>query len=148
MDDYAFALANRLLGNPADAAGMECTLVGAKIRFQADTHIVLTGADLNATLDGQAIKSWQSIAVRAGQILDMGRMTVGCRAYLAVAGGFDVPAYLGIRSTVALGQFGGHGGRPIRTGDLLPLGVSTATAPMASIPAELCCSLDKECHDM
>ena len=66
MDDYAFALANRLLGNPADAAGMECTLVGAKIRFQADTHIVLTGADLNATLDGQAIKSWQSIAVRAG----------------------------------------------------------------------------------
>ncbi len=137
MDDYAFALANRLVGNPADAAGMECTLVGAKIRFQEDTHIALTGADLNATLDGQAIKSWQSTAVRAGQILDMGRMTAGCRAYLAVAGGFDVPAYLGSRSTFALGQFGGHGGRPVRSGDLLPLGVSTVTAPTASIPAEL-----------
>lgn len=137
MDDYAFALANRLVGNPKGAAGLECTLVGAKIRFHKKTHIALTGAPLKATLDGQAIASWQTISVRAGQVLHMGRMEAGCRAYLAVEGGFEVPVYLGSRSTFALGQFGGHGGRPIRSGDLIPLGPSTSTIKKAMVPASL-----------
>lgn len=122
MDDYAFDLANRLVGNPADAAALECTLVGARLRFHADTVIALTGAPCQATLDGSPLPRWQSVAVRAGQRLDMGRTLNGCRTYLAVAGGFDVPVYLGSRATFALGQFGGHGGRTLAAGDMLPLG--------------------------
>lgn len=134
MDDYAFDLANRLVGNPKGAAGLECTLVGARIRFHVEIHIALTGAPLKATLDGQPVEGWRTILVRAGQVLDMGRVEAGCRAYLAVAGGFDVPVYLGSRSTFALGQFGGHGGRPIRTGDMLALGTAVSAVAMLEVP--------------
>lgn len=144
MDDYAFRLANRIVGNAPDAAGIEATLVGPTLRFHGDTVIALTGAQCAATLDGEPVPMWQPIAVRSGQVLATGRALAGCRSYLAVRNGLDVPVYLGSRSTFALGQFGGHAGRTLRVGDMLPvvrpeLGESAA-APLAepmAAPAEL-----------
>ncbi|HGY5821681.1 TPA: biotin carboxylase N-terminal domain-containing protein, partial [Serratia marcescens] len=108
MDDFAFRLANRIVGNHPAAAGLEFTLQGPTLRFHCDATIALTGASCPADLDGEAVAYWRPIAVRAGQVLTLGRATHGCRTYLAVRNGFDVPVYLGSRSTFALGQFGGH----------------------------------------
>ncbi|WP_111642460.1 urea carboxylase [Marinimicrobium alkaliphilum] len=133
MDDYAFRLANRIVGNHSDAAGLEFTIVGAKLRFHSDALIALTGAQTPATLDGEAMPLWQPVSVKAGQLLDVGKATAGCRTYLAIRNGIDVPAYLGSRSTFALGQFGGHGGRILRAGDML--GISNPDFPACTTPA-------------
>lgn len=137
MDDLAFRLANRIVGNHPSAAGLEFTLQGPTLRFHCDATIALTGADCPADLDGEALGYWQPVAVRAGQVLTMGRAQHGCRTYLAVRNGFDVPVYLGSRSTFALGQFGGHAGRTLRVADMLAvsqptLAATTTPAPIAA----------------
>ncbi len=138
MDDYAFRIANRIAGNIESAAGIECTLAGPTLKFHRDGLIALTGASADATLDGAPIAWWAPVEVRAGQVLVIGKTRTGCRTYLAVSGGFDVPIYLGSRSTFVLGQFGGHAGRVLRQGDMLALGKrsSAVLAPRAA-PAEL-----------
>jgi urea carboxylase len=123
MDTLSFRLANRILENPADAAGLELTMSGPTLRFNAPTTICLVGAHLPASLDGEPVAYGAQIAVAAGQTLRIGRVEgPGARAYLAIAGGLDVPDYLGSKSTFALGGFGGHGGRTLRTGDVLRMG--------------------------
>lgn len=104
MDDFAFRLANRIVGNHPAAAGLEFTLQGPTLRFHCDATIALTGASCPADLDGEAVAYWRPIAVRAGQVLTLGRATHGCRTYLAVRNGFDVPVYLGSRSTLRSGS--------------------------------------------
>lgn len=145
MDDYAFRLANRIVGNHSAAAGLECTLLGPTLRFHSDTLIALTGARSDARLDGATVPFWTPVQVKAGQVLTLGKAQIGCRSYLAVRNGFDVPVYLGSRSTFALGQFGGHAGRILRATDMLPISdpalpVCTTPAPAhapAAAPAEL-----------
>jgi urea carboxylase len=145
MDDYAFQLANRIVGNAPSAAGLECTIQGPSLRFHGDALICMTGADMGATLDGMALENWQPVAVRTGQVLKTGRASTGCRAYIAIRQGLDVPDYLGSKSTFALGQFGGHAGRTLRTGDMLAISrpdiaACTTPAPLyapAAAPAEL-----------
>ncbi|SCC91154.1 Urea carboxylase [Thiomonas sp. X19] len=130
MDALAHRAANRLLDNPADAATLELTLAGPTLRFNTDSVFALTGADMPATLDGQPVAFWRSHAVRTGQVLKLGSAgAAGCRAYLAVAGGFDAPLYLGSRATFTLGQFGGHAGRTLRTGDVLHLSSNPQSQP-------------------
>lgn len=125
MDSLSFRLANGLLGNAIDAAGLEVTLNGPVLRFNCDTTVAITGADIDAKLDGQPVAMFAAIAVSAGQVLDLGKVKAeGARAYLAVAGGIQCPLYLGSRSTFTLGQFGGHVGRALRVGDVLHLGES------------------------
>ena len=122
FDSYSFRLANRLLGNDERAAGLEITLSGPTLKFSAVTSLVLCGADIDAKLDGEVVDLNKVISVDAGQTLSLGRVaSAGARTYLAVQGGFDCPEYLGSRSTFTLGQFGGHNGRAIRTGDVLHL---------------------------
>jgi urea carboxylase len=122
MDHFAFRLANRLLDNPESAAGLEFTVTGPTLRFNHETTIALTGAQMKATLDGEPVPFWRAIAVRAGSVLKLkGIEGNGYRTYLAVRHGFDVPEYLGSRSTFDLGKFGGHGGRSLRSGDVLKL---------------------------
>jgi urea carboxylase len=138
VDDLAFRLGNRLLNNPANAAGLECTLAGPKLRFNCDRSICLTGAKMLATIDGRAVPWWTVIEVKQGSILKLANIAGdGYRSYLMVAGGFDVPDYLGSKSTFTLGQFGGHGGRTLRTGDVLHLHPSPITIPVISLPAAL-----------
>ncbi|MEN9217038.1 MAG: urea carboxylase, partial [Gloeomargarita sp. HHBFW_bins_162] len=138
MDHLAFRWGNRLLGNSPTAAGLECTLVGPTLRFNAPTRICLTGAPMQATLNGQAIPYWQTVVVPAGSVLELKTIQgAGCRTYIAIQGGIPVPEYLGSRATFTLGQFGGHGGRALRAGDVLPLtpweGADTPTV----LPPEL-----------
>jgi urea carboxylase len=122
MDHLAFRLANRLVGNDEGTAALELTLVGPTLKFNCDVLVALSGADMQAELDGKALARWQSHRVKAGEVLRLGSISgPGCRAYLAVSGGFDVPDYLGSKSTFTLGQFGGHGGRTLRVGDVLHL---------------------------
>jgi len=137
MDDYAFRLANRIVGNPADAAGLECTILGPALRFHQDAMLALTGAPTAATLDDVPVPFWAPVPVKAGQLLRIGKALSGCRTYLAVRHGIDVPAYLGSRATFALGQFGGHAGRTLRGGDMLRIAGGIATIPPAAAPAAL-----------
>ncbi len=134
MDDYAFRLANRIVGNDAAAAGLECTLQGPTLRFHGDAVIALAGAEMAATLDdGEALPFWTPVKVSAGQVLRLGRAASGCRTYIAIRNGLDVPDYLGSKSTFVLGQFGGHAGRTLRVGDVLP--VSRPQSPACTTPA-------------
>jgi len=129
MDDLSFRLANRLAGNAPGAAGLECTLVGPTLRFHCPATIALTGADMGATLDGQPVARWRATRVTAGSVLRLQAVRgPGSRAYLAVAGGLDVPPYLGSRATFTLGLFGGHAGRALRTGDVLHVAGDGRTA--------------------
>jgi urea carboxylase len=129
MDALSFRVGNRLVGNAEEAAGLEITVTGPALRFGCDATIALTGADFGARLDGVALAPWQAVEVKAGSVLELGSAQgPGSRAYLAIAGGFDVPVYLGSRSTFILGKFGGHAGRVLRAGDvvhLLPRGAGT-----------------------
>jgi urea carboxylase len=128
MDDLAFRLANRIVGNPASAAGLELTGKGPMLQFSVDTVIALTGALMTATVEGRGISFWEPVIVKAGSVLTLGGIDgPGQRAYLAVKGGFDVPEYLGSRSTFTPGQFGGHVGRALRKGDVLRLTHSTSS---------------------
>lgn len=139
MDTYAFRLANRLVDNTADKAGLEITLSGPTLRFNCDSSIAITGAPIEVRLDGEPLALWQSHAVKAGALLQIGKISShGCRAYLAVQGGFQVAEYLGSKSTFTLGQFGGHAGRTLRTGDALRIIASQdnshLTLPQSLIP--------------
>jgi biotin-dependent carboxylase-like uncharacterized protein len=129
MDPMALAAGNLLLGNDEAAAAVELQVFPFEVRFTADGPFALTGADADARLDGRPLLPWWRHEARAGQVL---RLNVprrsaawpASRAYLCVAGGVDVPAVLGSRSTQLRGAFGGHAGRTLRPGDRLPAGAT------------------------
>jgi antagonist of KipI len=129
LDRGAFLLANRLVGNPDGAAGLECTLVGPRIEFADDRVVAVTGAEMPVTLNGAEAPRWTSLAVREGDVLRLGSARAGARAYVAVSGGIQTPPALGSRSTYVRGQLGGLDGRALRSGDTLPLGPAGATRP-------------------
>lgn len=120
MDDLSFRLGNLALGNAEGAPGLECTASGPALRVTHPTTVCVTGAECTVTIDGSAVPMWEPIEVAAGALLDIGAAeTTGLRTYLLVAGGLDVPEYLGSASTFTLGRFGGHGGRQLVVGDVL-----------------------------
>ena len=120
LDDLALIQANLLVGNPADAAGLEFTLGPATLRFQADGCFAVTGTDADATLDGRPVRPGWREPVRAGQTLNIAAPRERMRTVLAVAGGLDVPLALGARATDLKAGFGGWQGRALRDGDTLP----------------------------
>ncbi|AZI35136.1 putative urea carboxylase [Caenibius tardaugens NBRC 16725] len=131
MDGLAFRLGNRLLGNDEGAAGLEITAAGPTLLFNSAVRLCLTGADFGAALDGQPVALYQPFDVRAGQVLRIGRASgAGIRGYVLIAGGIDAPEYLGSRSAFTLGEFGGHAGRAVMTGDTLHL----ARNPVVPVP--------------
>ncbi len=119
LDTFALRAANLLAGNDDGDAGLEMTVLGPRVRFGADTWFAIAGADLAPTLDGQPVPSWQRVRAVGGSVLSFQGSRDGMRAYLAVAGGIDVPRLMGSRSTYLKGEFGGLGGRPLRAGDEL-----------------------------
>ncbi len=122
MDNLAFRMANRIVGNDEGVAALEMTATGATLRFASEALIALTGAAMPAALDGQPIAFWEPLRVAANSVLKLGAIQgAGQRSYLAVQGSFDLPEYMGSRATFTLGQFGGHGGRALRVGDVLRL---------------------------
>lgn len=144
MDRYAYRAANLLVGNKASAAVIEMTLQGASFAFDEDQLVALCGADMQAKLDGVSVENWSSFAVNKGSELKLEYAVTGCRAYLAVRGGINVPSVLGSRSTYTRAKIGGLEGRAFRLGDVLAVGDESETA------AQVRRSLDKQfipCYD-
>jgi urea carboxylase len=128
FDSVSMRLANKLLGNPENAAALEITLNGPSLQFNKDSQFVICGADFEITIDDQPINLWQVHPIQKGQILKINKVKdCGSRCYLAVAGGWQCPDYLGSKSTFTLGQFGGHVGRALRVGDVLHLNETTVS---------------------
>jgi 5-oxoprolinase (ATP-hydrolysing) subunit C len=128
MDSWSFRLANVLVGNAPGAAGLECQYIGPTLKFQSDTVVAITGADMAAKLDDQPVPLWRSVAVRAGQVLAMGPARTGTRAYIAVAGGIATEPWLGSRSTFHQAGIGGMEGSALKVGHLVPVARATGLA--------------------
>lgn len=143
MDSFSFRIGNKLLSNDNQAAGLELTLRGGSYRFRGDLAFCLTGADMDAKLDGEPIPLYKVITAKPGQVLTFGESTLGMRTYLLVAGGLDMPLHLNSASTFTLGGFGGHGGRALRTGDILQVNKSEIS-PALELSPSLCPQLTKE----
>ncbi len=135
-DRLSLALANRLVGNALDAAGLEATLSGVTVRFETAAVIAVTGADCELRLDADRVAMHERLAVRAGARLDIGSARHGARSYLAVAGGIDVPSVLGSPSTYVPARLGGLDGRALTTGDRLGVANVAGDDGSAETPVE------------
>ena len=142
MDDLALRLGNRLLGNEEGAAGLEITMSGPLLRFNTDAVVAVTGAVIPLSVDGVEQPMNSALLIKAGSTLGLGTIAgSGARSYLCLRGGLQVPDYLGSKSTFTLGQFGGHGGRALRAGDVLHIPALSNFDSGAQLPAELCSAL-------
>ncbi|MDF0544256.1 urea carboxylase [Sphingobium sp. H39-3-25] len=135
MDNRSFRIGNRLLGNAEGMAGLEMTVSGPTLFFNAPARLCLTGADFGARLDDEPVARGTVIDVKAGQTLALGRVTGGgIRGYILFAGGLDIAPYLDSQSTFELGQFGGHAARRLLAGDTLHLGTADVGSPLSALP--------------
>ncbi|MFJ2683862.1 urea carboxylase [Pseudomonas sp. NPDC087342] len=142
MDSRALRLGNRLLGNDEGLAALEVTMSGPLLRFNCEAVVAVTGAVIPLTLNGEAVPMNTALLIPAGSTLSLGTIAgAGARSYLCLRGGLQVPDYLGSKSTFTLGQFGGHGGRALRAGDVLHVpglsdrSVGAQLAELAELPA-------------
>lgn len=141
-DDFAFRLANLLVKEPVGevekvgSAQLEVVVAGPKLRFKEESVIAVTGADLSPKIEGNPISLWECIRVKAGDTLSFGHARRGCRAYVAISGGVDVPVHLGSRSTYKYGFLGGFNGRPLNKGDIVEIG--KARFPLKEIERRKC----------
>ncbi len=126
MDRFATHAANLLVGNDEGAAVLEAVFMGPELEFTADATVAVTGADMPAKVNGSPKESWTSFKVKSGDRLAFDFLKSGARAYIAIAGGIDVPVVLGSRSTYTLGALGGHKGRKLEAGDELAVGQGRA----------------------
>jgi len=124
MDLFSYELGNYLVGNEPDAAGLEITYFGPRLQFTEDAIIALTGAEMPPRINGDEVATWEALQVRAGDVLSFDYLKAGARSYLAVAGGIDVPASFGSRSTYTYIGIGGYKGRALQEGDELHIGES------------------------
>lgn len=121
MDQEAMCIANWLVGNDESAATIEMTYAGPALYFEVSTWIAICGGNFNPLLDGQSVPNWRSVWIPQGSLLKFQAAQTGCRAYLAVAGGFEVDKVMDSRSTYLKAGLGGFQGRVLKTGDLLPI---------------------------
>ena len=122
LDSFSCRVANLLVGNPDGTAVLESTIVGPQIAVLKEADIALTGAEMNAKLNYKPVESWKTIRVVPGDVLAFEPVTSGCRGYLAVSGGIDVPDVMGSMSTYYGGKIGGYSGRPLKKGDIVRRG--------------------------
>jgi allophanate hydrolase len=143
LDQYSSRAANLLVGNAEVAAVLECTLLGPELLFHSDALIAVTGAEMTPKIDGVGQKCNVALRVRAGSKLTFDYVKKGARAYLAIAGGIDVPFVLGSRSTYTLGAIGGLHGRRLQKGDQLAIGPTQGLGRDGTeLPGALCAKLD------
>lgn len=142
MDSRALRLGNRLLGNDEGAAALEITMSGPLLRFNCDAVVAVTGAVIPLTLNGESVPMNTALLISAGATLSLGTIAgAGARSYLCLRGGLQVPDYLGSKSTFTLGQFGGHGGRALRAGDVLHVPALNDRSVGAQLPETQICEL-------
>lgn len=137
MDRYAFKAANLLVGNDEGDAALEIVFAGPELLFQKRCIVAVTGAELPPKVDGEPRPTWSAFTVEVNQTLSFNFLKKGARAYLAIAGGIDVPLVLGSRATYALGGLGGFEGRALRADDILKLGAMHEVSVGASIASDL-----------
>ena len=138
MDQYALRVANLLVGNDEGSAVLEAVFMGPELEFTEDAFVAVTGAELPPRVDGELRESWTAFQVEAGQTLSFDYLRSGARAYVAVAGGIDVPVVLGSRSTYTLGALGGLDGRNLQAGDELRIAATSCIVPEGrSVPERL-----------
>ena len=135
LDREAFQWANRLCGNSLNATAIEISIGGLVLEAQADTHIALTGADMPLSINKQAVNGWTTQTVKAGQRIELGYAQQGCRAYLAVAGSFNIPDMFGSTATVVREKLGGLAGKALANGDALPYTPDQST-PLMALPLQ------------
>jgi biotin-dependent carboxylase-like uncharacterized protein len=137
MDALSFTVANLLVANEPDDAGLETTLIGPELEALASASIAITGGNSSPRINGEPAAMWQTVNIHEGDILSFGKMESGCRSYLAVSGGIRVPMILGSRSTYVRGGFGGLDGRRLTTGDIIKSFVSRQMNAKYAMPKEL-----------
>ncbi|AQS10859.1 KipI antagonist [Clostridium saccharobutylicum] len=125
MDSYAMRLSNIIVGNEENESVLEITLVGPSLQLNEGTLFAITGADLSPTINGLKVPSGRPVYVNKNCTLKFGSCKAGCRSYLAVAGGFDVPKVMNSKSTYLRAGFGGYEGRALKKGDILRIGVKS-----------------------
>ncbi|WP_053955301.1 biotin-dependent carboxyltransferase family protein [Inediibacterium massiliense] len=124
MDDFAYRVGNILVGNEEKEAVLEVTMMGPTIEFEEEGILSITGGNLSPMMNGKSIAMWRSIYVKKGDTLSFGAVKSGCRSYIAFSGGMDIPMIMGSRSTYMKAKIGGLEGRALKSGDIVPLGVS------------------------
>jgi len=128
MDPFAIQVGNLLLGNDIGEAALEINYLGPTVEFLEDTIVAITGGDLSPVVDGNPLPMWEVVCIKKGQVLSFGQIKNGCRAYIAVAGGIDVPVVMGSKSTFLRGKIGGFKGRQLLAGDIVCSGNLPARA--------------------
>jgi biotin-dependent carboxylase-like uncharacterized protein len=138
LDAYSAQIGNKLVGNSANDALLECAYMGSNLRFDEDAVIAITGAPVKVMVNGNEVEMWSRIELEAGSELTFGMIQGGSRFYIAVRGGIDVPEVLGSRSTYLPGSLGGYEGRKLAAGDTLPIGEPANAVPeTTSVPERL-----------
>lgn len=147
LDHEAAIAANALLGNPPEAAVLECTVVGPRLALLKTVKLAIAGADMQAALNNIPLPNWTAFRASPGDMLTFGQIKSGCRAYLAISGGFNVPMVMGSMSTYLAGKLGGFYGRPLMQGDFLdhfeyipqmaPIFIPSLDQPRYSSPIKL-----------
>jgi len=117
MDQFSLRVANILVGNSDGEACLEATLMGPKIKFQGEAMIAVTGANLVPMINNVAVDMWSGVKVSDGDVLSFGTAKSGCRSYISIANGIDVPEVMGSKSTYVKGKVGGFEGRILKNGD-------------------------------
>lgn len=135
LDPLAHTAANLLVGNGSECAVLEITFFGPDLEVLDTADIAVTGAAMELTLNGSPVPQWKTLRVGRGDRLRFGSALKGCRSYLAVTGGFDVPLVMGSRSTFVSGRIGGVEGRPLRQGDVLPRGPGVPLGTPRRLPS-------------
>ena len=136
MDSYALMVANLLVGNGEGDACLEITVLGPRLRILGDTVVSITGADLSPVVNNNPLPMWEAVKVCSGDTISFGHPERGCRSYLAVAGGIDVPEVMGSRSTYVKSRLGGLEGRPLRSGDRLRAGETRGEISAKKLPPQ------------
>lgn len=136
LDTFSFAAANALVGNPDGAAALEITFIGPRLKVLSDCLLAVTGATLPVMLNDQPQPLWSTFRASPGDVVNIRAASKGVRAYLAVAGGIEVPKVMGSSSTYVGGKIGGLEGRTLTKGDRLNRGASEASNRSASLPEE------------
>ena len=119
LDNFSFRVGNLLVGNREEEACLETTIMGLKLKALSEVVIAITGGDLSPTLNGESLDMWRTHLLVEGDIITFKKVRSGCRAYLALSGGFAIPKIMGSRSTYLSGRFGGLEGRALKKGDIL-----------------------------
>ncbi len=134
LDEFACRTANLLVGNAPGHAVLEMTLAGVVLAVLAPVDVALTGADMPVRVNQQPVDNWCSIRLAPGDLLRIEPARSGCRGYLAVTGGIDVPLVMGSRSTNTMAAMGGLEGRSLKKGDLLACGAGRLLERPRKVP--------------